>query len=93
MGGCQGHLELPYPGQCGLKLLRIMLDSHWLFEAHIRELQGKAIKGLASVRRVANTVWEMEGRILSIPTRPIVGSLADYSLAVVGIHCSQMRMG
>ena len=35
----------------------------------------------------------MDSRILSIPTRSLLGSLLNYSLAVVSTHCSQICSG
>ena len=70
-----------------------MLDGLWLFEEHIRELQSKASRGLATVRRAANTVSDMESRIPAIPTHSLPGSLVNYSMAVVGTRCSQICSG
>ena len=81
--------DLPYPWKYSFRLLGMVIDCHWVFEEHIRDMRSRAVKRLAVLGRVANTNWGLENRILSITTHSLVESLINYGSAVYGSHCGR----
>ena len=81
-------MELPYKWQYSFKLLGIILDCHWAFEEHVKEMSNKVAKRLSVISRVASTAWGLECRVLSISAHALLGSVINYGLAVYGTHCS-----
>ena len=85
----EGKGELPFPWTYSFRLLGVILDCHWHFREHFRELQKKAVKRLHIVKRVAGTVWGMESRILAVTVHALIESIVGYGLACTGGHVSR----
>ena len=78
--------ELPYPNKYCFRLLGVILDHHWTFAEHIKELKAKAKRRLVILNKVGNTNWGFESRIMSITTHSLIESVTNYGLASFGRH-------
>ena len=78
--------DLPFQWSYCYRLLGVILDCHWAFEEHLKVLKTKAERRQAILRRVSNTRWGLETRILSITTHSLVESVVSYGLATYGAH-------
>ena len=77
---------LPYPNKYCFRLLGVVLDCHWTFEEHIKELKATAKRRLVILNRVGNTNWGLESRIMAITTHSLIESVTNYGLASFGRH-------
>ena len=75
---------MPYPNADGLKLLGLTLDNKWAFHDHMSSMQRKLRVRMAIVRKVSNSTWGLENRILTTTVHALMESLFNYGLTVTG---------
>ena len=80
--------ERPFPLKFSFRLLGIIVDCQWAFREHLQNVRSKAIRRYNIIKRVANTSWGLEGRILAITTHSLMESVINYGLAIMGSHAS-----
>ena len=79
-----GTAAMPYQNADGFKLLGLTLDNKWAFHDHMSSMQRKLRVRMAIVRKVSNSTWGLENRILTTTVHALVESLFNYGLTVTG---------
>ena len=82
----EGSEGLPFPWKYQFKLLGVILDSRWTFEEHFKNVQLKAKKRIAILRKVSGTKWGLDSRILTAAAHALIESITNYGLAITGTN-------
>ena len=80
--------KLPYQDSGNFKLLGLTLDSQWAFHGHHTGLLKKLRVRSAVLRKVSNTKWGLENRILTITVHALIESVIGYGLSLTGSSIS-----